>query len=38
LRGERRYLSDTIALLRNPRWEPRWILNDGPISDASRKI
>jgi DNA-binding PadR family transcriptional regulator len=38
LRGERRYLSDTIALLRNPRWEPRWILNDGPVSDASRKI
>jgi len=37
LRGERRYLSDTIALLQNPKWEPQWILNDGPIVDAKRK-
>jgi DNA-binding PadR family transcriptional regulator len=38
LRGERRYLSDTIALLHNPRWEPDWVLNDGPVVDRSRKI
>jgi DNA-binding PadR family transcriptional regulator len=38
LRGERRYLADTIALLRNPRWEPDWVLNDGPIVDRSRRI
>jgi hypothetical protein len=38
LRGERRYLSDTIDLLRDPNWEPEWVLNDGPILDASRKI
>lgn len=37
LRGERRYLSDTIELLQNPKWEPQWILNDGPIVDARRK-
>ena len=24
LRGERRYLSDTLDLLRNPRWQPQW--------------
>jgi DNA-binding PadR family transcriptional regulator len=38
LRGERRYLSDTLDLLRDPHWEPQWILNDGPIMDSSRKI
>jgi hypothetical protein len=38
LRGERRYLSDTIDLLRDPHWEPEWVLNDGPIMDSSRKI
>lgn len=38
LRGERRYLSDMIGLLRNPRWEPDWVLNDGPVVDRSRKI
>ena len=38
LRGERRYLSDTIKLLQNSKWEPEWILNDGPIVDTSRKV
>lgn len=38
LRGERRYLSDTIELLRNPKWQPDWILNDGPIVNAKRKV
>jgi len=38
LRGERRYLSDTIELLENPKWEPAWVLNDGPVVDASRKV
>jgi DNA-binding PadR family transcriptional regulator len=38
LRGERRYLSDTLDLLRDPRWEPGWVLNDGPIVDSSREI
>ncbi len=38
LRGERRYLSDTIELLKDPTWEPEWILDDGPIVDAKRRI
>jgi DNA-binding PadR family transcriptional regulator len=38
LRGERRYLTETIDLLRNPKWEPQWVLNDGPILDSSRKV
>jgi len=38
LRGERRYLSEAIALLRDPKWEPGWILDDGPVVDASRQI
>ncbi|MGC1380373.1 MAG: PadR family transcriptional regulator [Candidatus Baltobacteraceae bacterium] len=38
LRGERRYLSDTIALLKDPTWEPQWVLDDGPIVDAARRI
>jgi DNA-binding PadR family transcriptional regulator len=38
LRSERRYLSDTIDLLRDPRWEPEWVLDDGPIVDPARKV
>jgi DNA-binding PadR family transcriptional regulator len=38
LRGERRYLNETIELLRDPRWEPGWVQDDGPIVDVSRKI
>jgi DNA-binding PadR family transcriptional regulator len=38
LRSERRYLSDTIDLLRDPRWEPGWVLDDGPIVDPARKV
>ena len=38
LRGERRYLSDTIDLLRDPRWEPDWVVDDGPIVDPARQV
>ncbi|MFZ0031956.1 MAG: PadR family transcriptional regulator [Candidatus Cybelea sp.] len=38
LRSERRYLSDTIDLLRDPRWEPQWVLDDGPVVDPARKV
>jgi len=38
LRGERRYLSDAVALLADPKWEPGWVLDDGPVVDATRKI
>jgi len=38
LRSERRFLSDTIALLQDSKWEPEWILDDGPIVDSSRTM
>jgi DNA-binding PadR family transcriptional regulator len=38
LRAERRYLGDALALLHDARWEPSWVLDDGPVVDASRKI
>jgi DNA-binding PadR family transcriptional regulator len=38
LRGERRYLSDTIDLLKDPTWEPEWVFDDGPIVDPSRNV
>lgn len=38
LRAERRYLGDTIALLRDPRWQPDWIADDGPIVDPKRRV
>lgn len=38
LRSERSYLSKAIALLEDPRWEPNWVIDDGPVVDASRKM
>lgn len=38
LRGERRYLKDTIALLRDPQWAPEWSGDDGPIVDPARQL
>ena len=38
LRSERRYVTDALELLRNPRWEPQWVLDDGPIVDAARRV
>lgn len=38
LRGERRFLRDSIGLLENPKWNPQWIRNDGPIVDPSRQL
>lgn len=36
--AERRFLNDAMALLANPRWEPGWVTDDGPISDPHRKL
>jgi DNA-binding PadR family transcriptional regulator len=38
LHAERRYLNDTIALLRDPRWQPSWSGDDGPVVDPARRI
>jgi DNA-binding PadR family transcriptional regulator len=38
VRSERRYLQDVLALLRDGRWEPNWVSDDGPVTDASRKL
>ena len=38
LRGERRYLDEVAALLRDRKWEPEWVLDDGPIGASSRKL
>ncbi len=36
--SERRFLAESIALLKNPRWNPDWIADDGPIADPARKL
>lgn len=38
LRGERRFLRDALALLENKKWNPEWILDDGPIVDRRRLL
>ena len=38
MNSERRFLTDALARLRDGGWEPRWVLDDGPITDASRKV
>lgn len=35
-RGERRFLEDAIARLRDRAWQPQWVRDDGPISSTSR--
>lgn len=36
LRGERRFLRDALELLENGKWNPEWVLDDGPIVDRRR--
>ena len=36
--AERKFLHEAMALLANPRWEPAWTTDDGPISDPDRKL
>ncbi len=38
VRSERRFLEESIALLRDPKWEPGWIADDGPVVDPARKL
>jgi DNA-binding PadR family transcriptional regulator len=38
VRSERRFLKDAQALLLDPKWQPDWVLDDGGISDPSRKL
>jgi DNA-binding PadR family transcriptional regulator len=38
MRSERRFLKDAEALLRDPKWQPEWVLDDGRVTDASRKL
>lgn len=38
LRGEQTFLRKSIALLENPKWNPDWLRDDGPIVDPSRKV
>jgi DNA-binding PadR family transcriptional regulator len=36
--AERKFLHDAMTLLANPRWEPAWVTDDGPISDPDRRL
>ncbi len=38
MRSERRFLKDAQALLRDPKWHPDWVLDDGGVTDAARKL
>lgn len=38
LRSETAFLRKSIALLENPKWNPDWVRDDGPIVDPSRKL
>ncbi|MGZ3563183.1 MAG: hypothetical protein ACXVAS_15240 [Vulcanimicrobiaceae bacterium] len=38
MRGEGRFLRDAIALLRDPKWEPQWTVNDGPANDGANAL
>lgn len=38
LRGEQSFLRKSIALLEDPKWNPDWVRDDGPIVDPSRKV
>lgn len=38
LRGERTFLKETLALLRDPKWQPDWVQDDGPVVDSSRSL
>jgi DNA-binding PadR family transcriptional regulator len=32
MRSEHRFLEEALALLRDPKWEPQWVSDDGPTS------
>ena len=38
MRSERRFLKDAETLLRDPKWQPDWVLDDGSVTDATRKL
>jgi DNA-binding PadR family transcriptional regulator len=38
MRSERRFLKDAEALLRDPKWHPDWVLDDGSVTDVARKL
>ena len=38
VRSERRFLKDAQALLLDPKWQPDWMLDDGSVTDPSRKL
>jgi DNA-binding PadR family transcriptional regulator len=38
VQSERRYLRARLRQLRNPRWHPDWISDDGPVNDPDRRL
>jgi DNA-binding PadR family transcriptional regulator len=36
--SERRFLAASAALLKDPKWNPDWVMDDGPIRDPARKL
>jgi DNA-binding PadR family transcriptional regulator len=36
--SERRFLHDAMKRLSDRKWEPGWVLDDGPITDSSRRL
>jgi DNA-binding PadR family transcriptional regulator len=38
VRSERRFLKDAQTLLLDPKWQPDWMLDDGCVTDPSRKL
>jgi DNA-binding PadR family transcriptional regulator len=38
MRSERRFLKEIEALLCDRKWQPDWVLDDGTITDAARKL
>lgn len=38
LESEQRFIRDAAKRLHDPRWNPTWISDDGPVIDSSRKL
>lgn len=36
--SERRFLQDAMTKLRDARWEPGWVSDDGPVTDVKRRL